>query len=100
MSKCLYLLAVLANLERNHSQAKALLEKAQLLGGDEQFWYNSTLSLTEAILEEEGEGKQSMVRKFLGFGDCGLGFFQQCSLSVKFYSLSISIKAKLGVKCS
>lgn len=75
MSRCLYLLAVLANLERNHRQAKALLEKAQLLGGDEQFWYNSTLSLTEAILEEEGEGKQSMVRKFFGFGDCGLGVF-------------------------
>ncbi|KAF2976165.1 hypothetical protein EK904_014695 [Melospiza melodia maxima] len=64
-SKCLYLLAVLANLERNHRQAKALLEKAQLLGGDEQFWYNSTLSLTEAILEEEGEGKQSMACEIL-----------------------------------
>nr|XP_009929955.1 PREDICTED: tetratricopeptide repeat protein 40 [Opisthocomus hoazin] len=60
VSRCLYLFAVLANLERNHRQAKALLEKAQLLGGDEQFWYNSTLSLIEAILEEEGEGKQSM----------------------------------------
>ncbi|XP_064572943.1 cilia- and flagella-associated protein 46 [Zonotrichia leucophrys gambelii] len=65
MSKCLYLLAVLANLERNHRQAKALLEKAQLLGGDEQFWYNSTLSLTEAILEEEEEGKQSMACEIL-----------------------------------
>ncbi|XP_009995846.1 PREDICTED: tetratricopeptide repeat protein 40 [Chaetura pelagica] len=60
VSRCLYLLAVLANLERNHGQAKLLLEKAQLLGGNEQFWYNSTLALTEAILEEEGEGKQSM----------------------------------------
>ncbi|XP_053805707.1 cilia- and flagella-associated protein 46 isoform X3 [Vidua chalybeata] len=64
-SRCLYLLAVLANLERNHRQAKALLEKAQFLGGDEQFWYNSTLSLTEAILEEEGEGKQSMACEIL-----------------------------------
>ncbi|KAM8806051.1 cilia- and flagella-associated protein 46 [Eudromia elegans] len=59
VSKCLYLFAVLANLERNHGQAKALLEKARLLGGNEQFWYNSTLSLTEAVLEEEEEGKQS-----------------------------------------
>lgn len=70
MSRCLYLLAVLANLEKNHGQAKALLEKAQLLGGNEQFWYNSTLSLTEAILEEETEGKQNMVRKCFGFGGC------------------------------
>nr|XP_009668849.1 PREDICTED: tetratricopeptide repeat protein 40 [Struthio camelus australis] len=60
VSRCLYLFAVLANLEKNHGQAKALLEKAQLLGGNEQFWYNSTLSLIEAILEEEEEGKQSM----------------------------------------
>lgn len=81
MSRCLYLLAVLANLERNPRQAKALLEKAQLLGGDEQFWYNSTLSLTEAVLEEEGEGKQSLVRKFFRFGDCGLGIFFSNGLS-------------------
>ncbi|KAM6306111.1 cilia- and flagella-associated protein 46 [Aegotheles albertisi] len=60
VSRCLYLFAVLANLERNHEQAKVFLEKAQFLGGSEQFWYNSTLSLIEAILEEEGEGKQSM----------------------------------------
>ncbi|KAM6203864.1 cilia- and flagella-associated protein 46 [Sarcoramphus papa] len=65
VSRCLYLLAVLANLERNHGQAKALLEKAQLLGGNEQFWYNSTLSLVEAILEEEEEGKQSMACEIL-----------------------------------
>ncbi|XP_023786136.1 cilia- and flagella-associated protein 46 isoform X2 [Cyanistes caeruleus] len=65
MSRCLYLLAVLANLEKNHGQAKALLEKAQVLGGNEQFWYNSTLSLTEAILEEDGEGKQSMACEIL-----------------------------------
>ncbi|KAM9285779.1 cilia- and flagella-associated protein 46 [Morus bassanus] len=65
VSRCLYLFAVLANLERNHGQAKALLEKAQLLGGNEQFWYNSTLSLIEAILEEEGEGRQSMACEIL-----------------------------------
>ncbi|XP_069720254.1 cilia- and flagella-associated protein 46 [Phaenicophaeus curvirostris] len=65
VSRCLYLFAVLANLERNHGQAKALLEKAQLLGGNEQFWYNSTLSLIEAILEDEGEGKQSMACEIL-----------------------------------
>ncbi|XP_050567907.1 cilia- and flagella-associated protein 46 [Cygnus atratus] len=65
VSRCLYLLAVLANLEKKHGQAKALLEKAQLLGGNEQFWYNSTVSLIEAILEEEGEEKQSLACKIL-----------------------------------
>ncbi|XP_014746146.1 PREDICTED: cilia- and flagella-associated protein 46 [Sturnus vulgaris] len=65
VSRCLYLLAVLANLERNHRQARALLEQAQLLGGNEQLWYNCALSVTEAILEEQGEGKQSMACEIL-----------------------------------
>ncbi|XP_063996010.1 cilia- and flagella-associated protein 46 [Pogoniulus pusillus] len=65
VSRCLYLLAVLASLERNHKQAKALLEKAQLLGGNEEFWYNSTLGLIEAVLEGEGEGRQSMACEIL-----------------------------------
>ncbi|PKU43211.1 tetratricopeptide repeat protein hypothetical protein [Limosa lapponica baueri] len=65
VSRCLYLFSVLANLERNHGQARALLEKAQFLGGNEWFWYNSTLSLVDAILEEEGEGKQSLACEIL-----------------------------------
>ncbi|XP_067389534.1 cilia- and flagella-associated protein 46-like [Emydura macquarii macquarii] len=65
VSRCLYLLAVLANLEKNHGQAKALLEKAQLIGGNEQFWYNSTLSLMQAILEEDKEGKERVACKIL-----------------------------------
>ncbi|XP_061491602.1 cilia- and flagella-associated protein 46 isoform X1 [Rhineura floridana] len=62
VSRCLYLLAVLANLEKNHGQAKALLEKSQLIGGNEKFWHNSTLCLTEAILGEDKEGKVKMLR--------------------------------------
>ncbi|XP_043407703.1 cilia- and flagella-associated protein 46 isoform X3 [Chelonia mydas] len=65
VSRCLYLLAVLANLEKNHGQAKALLEKAQLIGGNEQFWYNSTLSLIQAVLEEDKEGKERVACKIL-----------------------------------
>uniref|UniRef100_A0ABM5G1E7 Cilia- and flagella-associated protein 46 isoform X2 n=1 Tax=Pogona vitticeps TaxID=103695 RepID=A0ABM5G1E7_9SAUR len=57
ISQCLYLLAVLANLEKKHGQAKALLENAQLIGGNEKFWCNSTLCLTDAILGEDREGK-------------------------------------------
>ncbi|XP_035186668.1 cilia- and flagella-associated protein 46 isoform X3 [Oxyura jamaicensis] len=72
VSRCLYLLAVLANLEKKHGQAKALLEKAQLLGGNEEFWYNSTVSLIEAILEEEGEEKQSSACKILEHTVCVL----------------------------
>nr|XP_016847701.1 PREDICTED: cilia- and flagella-associated protein 46 [Anolis carolinensis] len=57
-SRCLYLLAVLANLEKKHGQAKAMLEKAQSIGGNEKFWHNSTLCLTDAILGRLKEGKE------------------------------------------
>ncbi|XP_054839221.1 cilia- and flagella-associated protein 46 [Eublepharis macularius] len=62
VSRCLYLLAVLGNLEKNHGQSKALLEKAQLIGGNDNFWYNSTLCLTDAILGEDKERKEKMMQ--------------------------------------
>ncbi|KAG8135457.1 hypothetical protein E2320_008476, partial [Naja naja] len=62
ISRCLYLLAVLANLEKNHGQAKALLEKARLIGGNEQFWCNSTFALTDAILGDDQEINEKMER--------------------------------------
>lgn len=63
ISRCLYLLAVLANLEKNHGQAKALLEKARLIGGNEQFWHDSTFALTDAILGDDQEINDKMVSK-------------------------------------
>ncbi|ETE71959.1 hypothetical protein L345_02218, partial [Ophiophagus hannah] len=65
ISRCLYLLAVLANLEKNHGQAKALLEKARLIGGNEQFWCNSTFALTDAILGDDQEINEKMACHFL-----------------------------------
>ncbi|XP_070608537.1 cilia- and flagella-associated protein 46 isoform X2 [Erythrolamprus reginae] len=62
VSRCLYLLAVLANLEKNHGQAKALLEKARLIGGNEQFWHNSTFALTDAILGDDQEVNDKMMQ--------------------------------------
>ncbi|KAM5271866.1 cilia- and flagella-associated protein 46 [Ctenodactylus gundi] len=57
-SHCLLLLAQLANKENNHGQAKRMIEKAQKLGGSEEFWYSSTLALAEAILSTEDEGRK------------------------------------------
>ncbi|XP_023564812.1 cilia- and flagella-associated protein 46 [Octodon degus] len=57
-SQCLFLLAQLANKENNHGQAKKMIEKAQTLGGNEEFWYNSTLTLADAILSTEDEGRK------------------------------------------
>lgn len=55
------LLAKLANKEKNHVQATRMVESAQQLGGAEEFWYNSTLTLAEAILSSENDGKEISV---------------------------------------
>ncbi|XP_012590268.1 PREDICTED: cilia- and flagella-associated protein 46 [Condylura cristata] len=57
-AKCLHLLAQLANRERRHGQARALVEAAQQLGGGEEFWYQSALTLAEALLGEDRQGRK------------------------------------------
>lgn len=58
----------MANKENNHEQAKKMIKKAQKLGGNEEFWYHSTLTLAEAILATEDEGRK-VVRSVLGTSD-------------------------------
>ncbi|XP_052029594.1 cilia- and flagella-associated protein 46 [Apodemus sylvaticus] len=60
-AQTLLLLAKLANKEKNHVQAMLMVERAQQLGGAEEFWYNSTLTLAEAILSSEDDGKEISV---------------------------------------
>ncbi|XP_066549340.1 cilia- and flagella-associated protein 46 [Amia ocellicauda] len=59
-ARCLYLLAVLANYERNHSQATALFVKAQEIGGDERFWFCVTVGLVEATLRGGGADRETL----------------------------------------
>ncbi|KAK7804541.1 hypothetical protein U0070_002598 [Myodes glareolus] len=58
---CLLFLAQLANKEKNHGQAMLIIERAQQLGGAEEFWYNSTVTLAEAILSSEDDEKEISV---------------------------------------
>ncbi|XP_054975087.1 cilia- and flagella-associated protein 46 [Sorex araneus] len=58
-SRCLCLLAQLANRERDFRGARRMVEEAQQLGGGEEFWLCSTLTLVDAILAM-GPGRQSM----------------------------------------
>ncbi|CAB1312512.1 unnamed protein product [Coregonus sp. 'balchen'] len=55
VGRSLLSLAVLASKEQNHSQALALLEKAQGMGGDEDFWYKLTLALVTATVAQKGQ---------------------------------------------
>ncbi|XP_059947631.1 cilia- and flagella-associated protein 46 [Mesoplodon densirostris] len=60
-SKCLHLLARLANKEKKYGQARKMIEKAQHLGGGEQFWYDSTLTLADTLLSTEKERREAVV---------------------------------------
>ncbi|XP_029465840.1 cilia- and flagella-associated protein 46 isoform X2 [Rhinatrema bivittatum] len=59
-SKCLYLLAVLANQENNYGQAKILSEEVQQIDADAEFWYKTTLNLIQAVLKEEKAEKEKL----------------------------------------
>ncbi|XP_045425210.1 cilia- and flagella-associated protein 46 isoform X3 [Lemur catta] len=58
-SRCLLLLAQLAHQENQHGQAQRLVEEAQRLGGSEEFWHQSTLTLAEALLSTEDTGQEA-----------------------------------------
>nr|XP_039321178.1 cilia- and flagella-associated protein 46 isoform X3 [Saimiri boliviensis boliviensis] len=60
-ARCLFLLAQLANREKNYGQAKRMIAQAQHLGGNEEFWYDSTLTLAEALLSTEHPGREATV---------------------------------------
>lgn len=55
LAKSFYLLAVLASQEQHHGQALALLEQAQEIGGDEDFWYNLIQTLLNTTAHLEGD---------------------------------------------
>eukprot|EP00063_Salmo_salar_P080807 XP_014055642.1 PREDICTED: cilia- and flagella-associated protein 46 isoform X6 [Salmo salar] len=63
-------LATLANKEQNHSQALALLEKAQDMGGDEDFWYKLTLALLTATVTQRGQDTDTKTDQIVKQG-CG-----------------------------
>ena len=48
-------LAVLACDEQNFAQAVILLDKAQALGGDEEFWYQFTLTRVRAVVGQRDQ---------------------------------------------
>nr|XP_058154071.1 cilia- and flagella-associated protein 46 isoform X2 [Dasypus novemcinctus] len=60
-SRCLCLLAQLANKEKNYGKARKMIQKAQSLGGSEEFWYTSTLALAESILPTGGAESKLLV---------------------------------------
>ncbi|XP_048407549.2 cilia- and flagella-associated protein 46 [Stegostoma tigrinum] len=68
LAKVLYLLAVLANCEKNHGQAKLLLKEAQSIGGNEYFWYDTITCLICAIQGENLENSKEQACNILKQG--------------------------------
>lgn len=64
MAKSFHLLAVLANQEQQYGQALALLEQAQEIGGNEEFWYNLTESLLNTTAQLDGDDIYTQVHFF------------------------------------
>lgn len=65
MAKSLLSLATLACEEQNHAQALILLDKAQALGGDEEFWYQLTLTKVRVIVSQKDQDAQTKVKNNL-----------------------------------
>lgn len=62
IARCLLNLAILACEEENHAQALILLDKAQALGGDKEFWYHLTLTKVRAVIQQRHQDAQTKVR--------------------------------------
>ncbi|XP_026046614.1 cilia- and flagella-associated protein 46 isoform X3 [Astatotilapia calliptera] len=61
ISRSLIYLASLACKEQNYAQALTLLDKAQTLGGDEDFWYQLTLTKVTAVVGQRDNDFQTKV---------------------------------------
>ncbi|XP_039478106.1 cilia- and flagella-associated protein 46 isoform X2 [Oreochromis aureus] len=61
VSRSLLYLASLACKEQNYAQALILLDKAQTLGGDEDFWYQLTLTKVTAVVGQRDNDFQTKV---------------------------------------
>ncbi|XP_051507186.1 cilia- and flagella-associated protein 46 [Myxocyprinus asiaticus] len=61
LAKSLHLLAVLANQEKRSGQALVLLQQAQEIGGDEQFWYLLVQTLLTAVVEQRQDDAYEQV---------------------------------------
>ncbi|XP_045926168.1 cilia- and flagella-associated protein 46 isoform X3 [Micropterus dolomieu] len=70
MARSLLSLAILACEEQNYAQALILLVKAQALGGDEEFWYQLTLTKVRAVVGQRDQDAYTKVDQIIKQG-CG-----------------------------
>ncbi|MEQ2283475.1 hypothetical protein AMECASPLE_011672, partial [Ameca splendens] len=67
-AKSLLSLAALACEEQNYAKAVILLDKAQTLGGDHDFWYQLTLIWVTAVVGQRDQASQTKVNQIITQG--------------------------------
>ncbi|XP_072246405.1 cilia- and flagella-associated protein 46 [Leuresthes tenuis] len=68
ISRSLLSLATLACEEQNYAEALIQLDKAQTVGGDDEFWYHFTLTKVTAVVGLRGQDSQTKVDQIIKEG--------------------------------
>ncbi|XP_034148794.1 cilia- and flagella-associated protein 46 isoform X2 [Esox lucius] len=88
--------AILANQEQNHSLALTLLDKAQDMGGDKDFWHQLTLALVTATVAHKGQDTETKVHQIIKQGRGALTLYldkrQNQSPAVRFLIMSLEYR--------
>ncbi|XP_026212735.1 cilia- and flagella-associated protein 46 isoform X2 [Anabas testudineus] len=97
MARCLLSLATLACEEQNHDQALILLDKAQALGGDKEFWYHLTLIKVRAVIGQGHQDAQTKADQIIKHGCEALE--QQANQVPELTFMIISLEMRGALEC-
>ncbi|KAM3842817.1 cilia- and flagella-associated protein 46 [Diretmus argenteus] len=101
MARSLLSLAALACEEQNHAHALALLDQAQALGGDEEFWYQLTLTMVTATGGQRGQDAHTKIDGMVKRGCAALNLVleQQPNRVPELRWLITSLETRGAVEC-
>ncbi|KAM7385133.1 hypothetical protein PAMP_001229 [Pampus punctatissimus] len=101
MARSLLSLAILACDEQNHAQALILLDKAQALGGDEEFWYQLTLTKVRAVVDQGDQDAQTKIDQIIkqSCGALKLALEQRVNRHPKLTFLITTLEMRGAIEC-
>ncbi|XP_073337460.1 cilia- and flagella-associated protein 46 isoform X1 [Pagrus major] len=101
MARSLLSLAMLACEEQNYALAVILLDKAEDLGGDEEFWYQLTLSKVRAVVSQRDHGAHTKLDQIIkrGCGALKLLLEQQVNRVPEITFLITSLEMRGAIEC-
>ncbi|XP_027134224.1 cilia- and flagella-associated protein 46 isoform X3 [Larimichthys crocea] len=95
-------LAILACDEQNYAQTLILLDKAHVLGGDEEFWYQLILTKVRAVLGQRDHDAHTKADQILkqGCGALKLVMEQQVNRVPELTFLITSLEMRGAIECT